>query len=109
MWRRCVLQLRQDLAHPCHVGGLPGLGALDHDDPRLLVLVLLACPLLDVCNLLWDELGYRLPVLLVGALVELLLVGEEKLIASSNTGREQKEMSGNHMLFRKSHREYAGS
>lgn len=80
MWWRCVLQFRQDLAHPCHVGGLPRLGALDHDDSGLLVLVFLPRPLFDVCNLLWDELGYRLPVLLVCALVELLLVGKEKLL-----------------------------
>jgi hypothetical protein len=75
VWGWCLLQLQQYLAHPCHVRRLPGLGALDHDDPGLLVLVFLACSLLNVGDLVRDELRYRLPVLLVCALVELLLVG----------------------------------
>jgi hypothetical protein len=82
VWWRRLLQLQQDLAHPPHVGGLPRLGALHHDDPGLLVLVLLARPLLDVGDLMGDELGNRLPVVLVRSLVELVLVGQEKLSGS---------------------------
>lgn len=77
VWWGIMLEFHQYLAHPRAIGGLARLWPLHNNDGRLLLLLFLSPPLLNVGYLVWYQLWNCFPVMLFCIGVELLLVGQE--------------------------------